>query len=138
LIVLNIGLAAGILTQKVFSMFVFEALILTFMTTPLVSLLYPPERRSRITAAGITQQTLSGADFDGKGDRKSLITDDQTWRYRFTVVLDKFDHMAGMLVATQLACPPSLQSPVRSTGSTGASDRVVQTPEVSVDALRLI
>ncbi|OJA12207.1 hypothetical protein AZE42_09565 [Rhizopogon vesiculosus] len=137
LIVLNIGLSAGILTQKVFSMFVFEALILTFMTTPLVSLLYPPERRTRITAAGITQPTLGGADFDGKSDRKSLITDDQPWRYRFTVVLDKFDHMAGMLVATQLACPQSLQSPVRSTESTGASDKV-QTPEVSVDALRLI
>jgi len=36
LIVLNVGLSAGILSQRVFSMFVLEALVLTFMTTPLV------------------------------------------------------------------------------------------------------
>ncbi|KAG1842534.1 Sodium/hydrogen exchanger family-domain-containing protein [Suillus subalutaceus] len=111
LIVLNIGLAANILTQRVFSMFVFEALILTFMTTPLVSILYPPERR------------------------------DQPWRSRFTVVLDKFDHMAGMLVATQLVCPPSLESPLVATPRSTASMRTfdkIKMPEVSVDTLRLI
>ena len=32
LIVLNVGLSAGILDTRVFSMFVFEALILTFAT----------------------------------------------------------------------------------------------------------
>ena len=30
---LNVGLSAGILSQRVFSMFVLEALLLTFMTT---------------------------------------------------------------------------------------------------------
>jgi hypothetical protein len=134
LIVLNIGLSAGILTQMIFSMFVLEALVLTFMTTPLVSLLYPPGRRIRASGAGITPHT-PGEDYEDKSDRKSLITDEQAWRYRFTVVLDKFDHMSGMLVATQLVCPLS-ESPVR-IETMSASDKV-KTPEVSVDALRLI
>ncbi|KAF8648473.1 hypothetical protein AX16_006254 [Volvariella volvacea WC 439] len=40
LIVLNVGLDAGILSQRVFSMFVLEALVLTFLTTPLVTRLH--------------------------------------------------------------------------------------------------
>ncbi|KAG1735307.1 Sodium/hydrogen exchanger family-domain-containing protein [Suillus paluster] len=138
LIVLNIGLAAGILTPTVFSMFVFEALVLTFMTTPLVSWLYPPERRVRAPAgAGISRASTGDSDED-KGDRKSPMTEDQPWRSRFAVVLDKFDHMSGMLVATQLLCPPSLGQPsVRSTKSISASDKI-KMPAFSVDALRLI
>ncbi|KAG0705818.1 Sodium/hydrogen exchanger family-domain-containing protein [Suillus ampliporus] len=133
LIVLNIGLAAGILTQTVFSMFVLEALVLTFMTTPLVSFLYPPDRRVRVSAgAGISRASTGDGD-DDKSDRKSLMVEDQPWRSRFTIVLDKFDHMSGMLVATQLLCPPSLGSPLESR----ASDKI-KMPEVSVDALRLI
>lgn len=126
---LNIGLSANILTQKVFSMFVLEALVLTFMTTPLVNLLYPPERRIRAT--GITSRAPGGESSDDKGP-KYLITDAQAWRYRFTVVLDKFNHMSGMLVATQLVCAHSLES------STESTSEQIRTPEVSVDALRLI
>ncbi|KAG1868609.1 Sodium/hydrogen exchanger family-domain-containing protein [Suillus subluteus] len=140
LIVLNIGLAANILTQRVFSMFVFEALVLTFMTTPLVSILYPPERRVRAAVGGVSRASTGDPDED-KSDRKSPMTEDQPWRSRFTVVLDKFDHMAGMLVATQLVCPPSLKSPLvatlRSTASTRTFDKI-KMPEVSVDTLRLI
>lgn len=140
LIVLNIGLTAGILTQKVFSMFVFEALVLTFMTTPLVSVLYPPERRVRVAVGGVPRASTGDSDQD-KRDRKSPMTEDQPWRSRFTVVLDKFDHMSGMLVATQLVCPPSLDSPsvatFQSTASTKASDKM-KIPKVSVDTLRLI
>jgi hypothetical protein len=140
LIVLNIGLAAGILTQRVFSMFVFEALILAFMTTPLVSTLYPPERRTRAALGGVLRASTGDPDED-KSDRKFPMTENKPWRSRFAIVLDKFDHMSGMLVATQLVCPPSLETPSatdpRSTMSTKASDKV-KMPEVSVDALRLI
>jgi hypothetical protein len=37
IIVLKVGLSAGILTQRVFLMFVLEALVLTFITTPLAA-----------------------------------------------------------------------------------------------------
>ncbi|KAG1789268.1 Sodium/hydrogen exchanger family-domain-containing protein [Suillus plorans] len=132
LIVLNIGLNAGILTPTVFSMFVFEALILTFMTTPLVSLLYPPERRTRAAVGGVSRASPGDLDED-RSDHKFPMTEDQPWRSRFTVVLDKFDHMSGMLVATQLVCPPSLESPL----STRVSDKM-KMPGFSVDTLRLI
>jgi len=45
LIVLNIGLQANILDSRTFSMFVVHALVLTFMTTPLVLLFYPAKYR---------------------------------------------------------------------------------------------
>eukprot|EP00897_Mesotaenium_endlicherianum_P010605 jgi/Mesen1/9573/ME000065S08997 len=44
LIVLNIGLQKGILTQEIFSIMVLMALVTTFMTTPLVMWLYEPAR----------------------------------------------------------------------------------------------
>ena len=45
LIVLNVGLGAGILDTRTFSMFVVHALVLTFMTTPLVEWFYPEKIR---------------------------------------------------------------------------------------------
>ncbi|KAG1852818.1 Sodium/hydrogen exchanger family-domain-containing protein [Suillus subalutaceus] len=117
LIILNIGLSTGILTQRVFSMFVLEALVLTFITTPLVSILYPPERRVRALARDVSHRD------EDIGDRQSPMT--EPWRSRFTVVLDKFDHMSGMLVATQLVLP----SPLIPTS---------QGPDICVNALRLI
>ena len=59
LIVLNIGLSAGILSPRVFSMFVLEALVLTFATTPLVEWLYPPHFRVRIAATGANFKNVS-------------------------------------------------------------------------------
>ncbi|KAM0716659.1 hypothetical protein Q7P37_008104 [Cladosporium fusiforme] len=50
LIVLNIGLQAKILSTRVFTMFVVMALITTFATTPLTSLLYPPWYQKKIEA----------------------------------------------------------------------------------------
>jgi hypothetical protein len=45
LIVLNVGLNAGILTTKTFSVMVLMALFTTFMTSPLIELLYPERMR---------------------------------------------------------------------------------------------
>ena len=42
LIVLNIGLQAEILSQRTFTIFVLMALVTTFATTPLTTLVYPP------------------------------------------------------------------------------------------------
>lgn len=124
LIILNIGLSTGILTRRVFSMFVLEALVLTFMTTPLASILYPPKRRVRALAGYVSHWSTGDGDED-ICDSQSSITADQPWRSRFTVVLDEFDDMSGMLVATQLA----LLSPLVPTS---------QGTETCVNALRLI
>jgi Kef-type K+ transport system membrane component KefB len=41
LIVLNVGLEIGAISQTIYSIMVLMALVTTFMTTPLLGLLYP-------------------------------------------------------------------------------------------------
>ncbi|PHH74956.1 hypothetical protein CDD80_2737 [Ophiocordyceps camponoti-rufipedis] len=50
LIVLNIGLQANILSTRTFTIFVVMALLTTFLTTPIVSMLYPPWYQVKIEA----------------------------------------------------------------------------------------
>ena len=128
---LNVGLSAGILSPRVFSMFVLEALLLTFMTTPAVVFLYPPELRTRISA--------TGGNFSHVGDKardapaiESGGEDGQRQmelrKTRLTVVLDKVEHLPGMMALTQFMQPPpsalTREEPART--------------DVSVEALRLI
>lgn len=47
LVVLNIGLDLGIIPPKLFAMLVLMALVTTFMTTPLLHLIYPPEELAK-------------------------------------------------------------------------------------------
>ncbi|MCP3141924.1 cation:proton antiporter domain-containing protein [Pyxidicoccus xibeiensis] len=53
LIVLNLGLDLGIISPTLFTMLVVMALVTTFMTTPLLKWIYPPEEmaKERLTAA---------------------------------------------------------------------------------------
>ncbi|KAL2172147.1 hypothetical protein VTG60DRAFT_148 [Thermothelomyces hinnuleus] len=48
LIVLNIGLQAGILSETTFTMFVVMALVTTVATTPLTKALYPPWYQKKV------------------------------------------------------------------------------------------
>ena len=108
-------------------MFVLEALLLTCMTTPLVSTLYPPEKRKRVSVDGANFLNVTD---DQPGRRSgSRIEGREAIRpkTRLAVVLDKVDHLPSMMALTQLlhcSCPsdPSVGSP----GS------------FSLDALRLI
>ena len=90
-------------------MFVLEALVLTFMTTPLVTWLYPLQFRRRITA--------SGANFLNVPDDEAVTREriansgsDENFKTRFTVVLDKLEHLPGMMALTQLI-QPTLSEP---------------------------
>jgi Kef-type K+ transport system membrane component KefB len=47
LIILNIGLSVGVLSKPLFAMMVVMALATTFMTTPLMRLLYSPQRQKK-------------------------------------------------------------------------------------------
>ncbi|KAG6899749.1 hypothetical protein C0993_007236 [Termitomyces sp. T159_Od127] len=140
LIVLNVGLSAGILTQRVFSMFVLEALVLTFMTTPLVVRFYPPHVRRRVSAIGATFGSV--ADDDTRKvdrDRKSQPLDANSKR-RFTVVLDKLEHLPGAMAISQLVKPSSLttRSRRRSLETQSPSRSPHNPPALSIEALRLI
>ncbi|KAI6044894.1 Sodium/hydrogen exchanger family-domain-containing protein [Pisolithus marmoratus] len=114
LIVLNVGLEAGILSQTVFSIdgCGFQASL------------------GNAAAAGPEDGTDS---IDSRSPAK-----DDPWRYRFTVVLDKLEHIPGVMALTQLILPtPS--SPSGITSVTSTTETVdLKKPEITVDALRLI
>lgn len=140
LIVLNVGLSAGILSQRVFSMFVLEALLLTFMTTPAVLFLYPPQYRVRASATGLNFANVQeGSQRVEATERRA--TDEK--RTRFTIVLDKLEHLPGMMSLTQLIVPPpppySVSDPSEgSTKSNGSYPAPDAGGLVSLDAIRLI
>lgn len=56
LIVLNIGLDLGVITPKLFAMLVLMALITTFITTPLLSWVYPPTELAKELAELTTDE----------------------------------------------------------------------------------
>ncbi|CAA7270692.1 unnamed protein product [Cyclocybe aegerita] len=138
LIVLNVGLSAEILSRRVFSMFVLEALVLTFMTTPLVTWLYPPHLRRRIAA--------SGANFDFVPDdeaaqHKRPAAQDGEFKARFTVVLDKLEHVPAMMAITQLIQPPQTtrERKISTAREPSSSQSDAGTPRsISTEALRII
>lgn len=136
LIVLNVGLQAKILDQRVFSMFVFMALVLTFITTPLTLFFYPPRYRDH---AGMG---LERAPTAGTGATAS----DEFVRSKFAVVLDGIEQLPSAMTLTQLLRPHSARLNVsdkslteKSTESeTSASSYSHDKCPISVDALRLI
>ena len=105
LIVLNVGYQAGIIDQRLFSMFVLVAVILTFITTPCTILIYP--EKYRIRGSGLPRpifrkdkerrQSSSTIAPAGPGGRE--ITE------RFLVVLQKVEHLSAVMFISQLLEP---------------------------------
>ncbi|KAF7791476.1 hypothetical protein EIP86_002492 [Pleurotus ostreatoroseus] len=147
LIVLNVGLSANILSPTVFSMFVLEALLLTFMTTPAVLLLYPPEKRVRVSPTGANFANVTDREkADSLATVPSLTGDGKTlelghWKTRFTVVLDKIEHLPSMMALAQLMQPPPEQPVLDSSDDSLPHDeakRPCGQQNIVLDALRLI
>ena len=90
-------------------MFVLEALVLTFATTPMVTILYPPHLRSRATVTGASFANVRDAADDENGivNRTLSDKDDEggVAKRRFTVILDKLEHLPSMMAITQLLQP---------------------------------
>ncbi|MBV9410822.1 MAG: universal stress protein, partial [Acidimicrobiia bacterium] len=61
LIILNIGLDLGVIPPTLFAMLVIMALVTTFMTTPLLSLVYPREEQERMVAEESGEEEEEGA-----------------------------------------------------------------------------
>ncbi|PHH67328.1 hypothetical protein CDD81_92 [Ophiocordyceps australis] len=108
LIVLNIGLEARILSTRTFTIFVVMALLTTFSTTPLVSLLYPPSYQARIEAwkrgelDWATGASLLPSDFEGPSRRRSGPQE----RIQRLLVYLRLDSMPVMLGLLSLFNPP--------------------------------
>ncbi|KAJ2933926.1 hypothetical protein H1R20_g3174, partial [Candolleomyces eurysporus] len=142
LIVLNIGLQARILNDRTFSMFVVHALVLTFVTTPLTLLFYPPKYRNPNAIRG---RGKASQDPEGSDEKSSPVETD--FRTKFALVLDKVEQLPPALALSQLLIPDNASSTTTSstnvdslkeketldTSSTGTTP-----PAVSIDALRLI
>lgn len=95
---LNIGLAAGILDTRTFSMFVVHALILTIMTTPLTLAFYPPKYRTRDAIHATDKQTSGGE--AGVPVVRASSNDDA--RAKFSFILDKIEQLPAAMTLAQL------------------------------------
>ena len=94
LIVLNVGLQAGILDTRTFSMFVLHALVLTFMTTPLTLAWYPPSVRT------IVGNGVAGRIEEGKSKNSRELRDET--KSNFAVILTKMEHLPALMTFSQL------------------------------------
>ncbi len=120
-------------------MFVLEALVLTFMTTPLVTWLYPLHLRRRISAAGVFDNV---ADDEATVPTKREKAEEGKFKTRFTVVLDKLEHVPAMMALTQLVQPPIFPlGDCKKSSTREAStpqDGATTSQNISTEALRLI
>lgn len=96
---LNIGLQANILTTQTFSMFVVHALILTFITTPLVLLFYPAKYRVHHKGGKKDGDELTGLPPSPDGHKT-----------RFALVLDKLEALPPAMTLSQLLQSPAVAS----------------------------
>ncbi|KAI3620837.1 hydrogen antiporter [Moniliophthora roreri] len=105
LIVLNVGFQAGILDSRTFSMFVVHAVVLTFITTPLVLMFYPERVRVHQGSAHDAIKAPAGdADAERSTD-KNLATSEEDAKTRFALVLDKLEQLPAAMTLTQLLNP---------------------------------
>ncbi|CAG8320129.1 unnamed protein product [Penicillium nalgiovense] len=108
LIVLNIGLQAKILSTRTFTIFVVMALVTTFLTTPLTTLLYPTWyqvkverwRRGEIDWEGNPVQR------DGRNDSVAIAKDQlKTVPVRKLLVYLRLDGLSGICTVAALLSP---------------------------------
>jgi hypothetical protein len=121
-------------------MFVLQALVLTFITTPLTILIYPPQYRVH------TGTSLGKAHISGIGGQAA--SSDEFTRSKFAVVLDGMEQLASAMTLTQLLQPRSTKLNVAEKPTTFTekasqpeSSVVPHYPNertISVDALRLL
>lgn len=92
LVILNIGLDLGVIPPSLFAMLVIMALVTTYMTTPLLDLVFPRKEQERMVA----EETQGDDEGEGEGD-------DEVWRV--LVHLPNLDN-AYELVHTALSLAP--------------------------------
>ncbi len=115
-------------------MMVLQALVLTFVTTPLTILIYPP--RYRIHHG----KGLEGALVPGSG---SATSSDEFKRSKFAFVLDAVEHLPSAMTLTQLLQPLSAklnaaEKSFTEKASQSESSVAPYIPNISIDALRLV
>jgi len=97
IIVLNVGLSAGIINEELFSAFVVVALVLTFITTPLTLVFYPERFRVKDTDGARDVETTGPPTMGGSGGREHTS--------RILVILQKIEHLAPVMLLAQMLEP---------------------------------
>ncbi|KAJ6264652.1 hypothetical protein Dda_0801 [Drechslerella dactyloides] len=97
LIVLNIGLTAGIISQRVFTIFVVMALITTFATTPLVTYLYPEWYQKKCYAWRAGKINWDGSATGSSDDDDAPKTRSSVSRLTVMLRLDSFPSMLALI-----------------------------------------
>ncbi|EJD01475.1 uncharacterized protein FOMMEDRAFT_111321 [Fomitiporia mediterranea MF3/22] len=134
LIVLNVGLQAGILDTRTFSMFVLHAIVLTFITTPLTLLWYPVSKRTFVGKGAV------GKDKHGKDGGGALPPSEDGLKTKFAVVLNRVEHLPALMTLAQLLKRPTPYRRISSDTATGSiqNEKPVSLPPVQLSALRLV
>ncbi|RLL96956.1 hypothetical protein CFD26_101395 [Aspergillus turcosus] len=116
LIVLNIGLQARILSTRTFTIFVVMALVTTFATTPLTSLLYPKWYQIKVERWRRGEIDWDGHPIQSDGRQDSVATAKEQLKtapvrkmlvYLRLDVLSSICTLAALLAPNRLTAPPS-------------------------------
>lgn len=138
LIVLNVGLSANILDQRLFSMFVFMAIICTIATTPLTLWVYPPRYHEKVSSATTTRERkISNADGTEAGRHASMPSASGVREHtdKLLIVLQKYEHLSAVMFLMQLLEPSPVNNESRDalTRVTTSSSASPVKPSVSLE-----
>ncbi|KAK9420056.1 putative Cation/H+ exchanger domain-containing protein [Seiridium unicorne] len=140
LIVLNIGLEAGILTQKTFTMFVVMALVTTFATTPIVKGLYPPWYQKKIEAWKRGEIDWDGKPVGSENQSDSILKLENTKVSRLLVYL-RLDSLPSLFTFVSLLGAEkedAAESPDAAQDSGAGQSSVNRKRPLEVHALRIV
>lgn len=122
LIVLNVGLSAGIINERLFSMFVVVTLVLTFITTPFTVWIYPA--RVRASYAG-PKAKVKHHESGVTTPRSDMGAGGRERTSRLLVVLQKIEHLSAVMFLTQMMEPPVSRT-VSNPSSNGKSSSSIE------------
>ncbi|KAG6810652.1 hypothetical protein H0H92_010915 [Tricholoma furcatifolium] len=120
-------------------MFVLKALVLTFMTTPLVNYLYPPQSRRHTSVAKTVPFHFQ--DHGGLSSIDNVKTNNTVSKRRITIILDKLEQVPAAMAFSRLVTPhisPPQNSHCSSSTSTFINGAHTPPEPISIQALRLI
>lgn len=136
LIVLNVGLSVGIIDSRLFSMFVIVAIVLTFITTPFTLWIYPERVRDR-GSDGLKRNPTMDVEKSATGFHFAAgASGGRETTSRFLVVLQKIEHLAAVMLLTQmLEPPPAKQRTSWGAGGKGETNKKLD-GDISEESLR--
>ncbi|SPQ26912.1 02a7fa6b-2846-4090-bf72-5a56b6b81711 [Thermothielavioides terrestris] len=142
LIVLNIGLQAGILSETTFTMFVVMALVTTVATTPLTKALYPPWYQQKVDKWRRGEIDWDGNPIDpsetGSGEPSQKAVESQIRRLMVHLRLDSLPSLFTFINLLGPEAPPAPIHPDAAETSPKESEVQIKKRPLEVHGLRLI